>query len=81
MLVAVDVRPWVLSLYVLLDVRVLCARATGFRRGEGGWAGGFIFSESIVELGSVGGQCLFIFLPLCLAATSCILRKVFSIES
>jgi hypothetical protein len=53
MLVAVDVRPWVLSLYVLLDVRVLCARAIGFRRGEGGWAGGFIFSESIVELGSV----------------------------
>jgi len=55
MFVAAEVRPWVL-LYVpavLFDMRVLCARATGFRRGEGGCAGGFIFSDRIVELGSL----------------------------
>lgn len=53
MFVAAEVRPCVLSLYVLFELRVLFARATGFRRGEGGCAGVFIFSESIVELGSV----------------------------
>ena len=56
MSVATDARPIVLLLFllaVLFDVRVLCARATGFRRGEGGCAGGFIFSDSTVELGSV----------------------------
>jgi hypothetical protein len=55
MLVAADVRPAVLLLFVLavlLDIRVLCARWTGLRRGDGGWAGGFIFSDNMVELGS-----------------------------
>jgi hypothetical protein len=55
MLVAADVRPAVLLLFVLtvlLDIRVLCARWTGLRWGDGGWAGGFIFSDNIVELGS-----------------------------
>jgi hypothetical protein len=55
-LVAADVRPVVLLLFVLtvlLDKRVLCARWTaGLRRGDGGWAGKFIFSDNMVELGS-----------------------------